>query len=184
MKHIVLTERDYQIIDFLTKYKCATTTTIADIFFNGSKRPCTRRLKNLREHHFINSSQEYVSLEQIHYIGAKPTQLRHSCILSELMSKLKDKKILKSLPEYKLGNIRADALLILEDNGTKIYFVEVCNTKPFDINKYHKLYSSGVWKQKLPTFPTILVISDKEVSKSNTFNIITCKTNFTDFNLG
>ena len=82
MKRILLTDRDQQIIDFLSEYKCANTSSIADIFFNGSKRPCSRRLQLLREHGFIKSSQEFVCLEQIHYINRKPTQLKHSSILS------------------------------------------------------------------------------------------------------
>ena len=56
MKRIILTNRDNQIIEFLQNYKIANTSTIANIFFNGSKRPCNRRLKHLKEHGFINSS--------------------------------------------------------------------------------------------------------------------------------
>ena len=36
MKRILLTDRDQQIIDFLSEYKCDNTSSIADIFFNGS----------------------------------------------------------------------------------------------------------------------------------------------------
>ena len=88
MKRIVLNDRDEKIIEFLKEYKCANTSTLATIFFNGSKRPCNRRLKNLREHGFINSSQEFVCLEQIHYVGKKPTQLKHSTILTNFIAKL------------------------------------------------------------------------------------------------
>ena len=47
MKRIILTKRDEEIIKFLNDYKCANTSTITNIFFNGSKRSCNRRLKNL-----------------------------------------------------------------------------------------------------------------------------------------
>ena len=171
MKRIILTERDNQIIEFLTQYKCATTSTISDLFFNGSRRPTTRRLKHLKEHGFIKSSQEYVSVEQVHYINKKPTQLKHSCICSEFVSKMKlENNIIKEKVEFKIGNIRSDLLLITDT--PKIYFVEVCNTKPFDVNKYIKLKKSMEWKKVFPVFPDIIVISDKKVNTTNELNII------------
>lgn len=171
MKRIILTERDNQIIEFLNNYKCATTSTISDLFFNGSRRPTTRRLKHLKEHGFIKSSQEFVSVEQIHYINKKPSQLKHSCICSQFVSKMKlENNVIKEKIEYKIGNVRADILLITEE--PKIYLIEVCNTKPFDLNKYIKLKRSMVWKDIFPVFPTIIVISDKKVNKSNEIDII------------
>ena len=171
MKRIILTERDNNIIEFLTKYKCATTSTISNLFFNGSRRPTTRRLKHLKEHGFIKSSQEYVSIEQVHYINKKPTQLKHSCLCSEFACKMKlEKNILKEKTEFKIGNVRTDLLLITDH--PKIYLIEICNTKPFDLNKYIKLKKSMEWKKLFPTFPDIIVVSDKKVNKSNELNII------------
>lgn len=171
MKRIILTERDNQIIEFLNLYKCASTSTISKLFFNNSLRPCNRRLKHLREHGFIKSSQEYVSTEKIHYINKKPTQLKHSCLCSEFASKMKlENNILKEKIEYKIGNVRADILLI--NDIPEIYLIEVCNTKSFDLNKYLKLKNSLVWKNIFPIFPTIIVISDKEIKTSNELNII------------
>lgn len=171
MKRIILTERDNQIIDFLNQYKCATTSTISDLFFNGSRRPTTRRLKHLKEHGFIKSSQEFVSVEQVHYINKKPSQLKHSCICSQFVSKMKlENNIIKEKIEFKIGNVRADILLITDT--PKIYLIEVCNTKPFDLNKYIKLKRSMVWKDVFPVFPDIIVISDKTFKKSKELNII------------
>lgn len=171
MKRIILTERDNQIIEFLNQYKCATTSTISDLFFNGSRRPTTRRLKHLKEHGFIKSSQEFVSVEQVHYINKKPSQLKHSCICSQFVSKMKiENNIIKEKIEFKIGSVRADILLITEE--PKIYLIEVCNTKPFDLNKYIKLKRSMIWKDIFPIFPDIIVISDKKINKSNEINII------------
>lgn len=171
MKRIILTERDNQIIEFLSIYKCATTSTISNLFFNGSRRPTTRRLKHLKEHGFIKSSQEYISVEQVHYINKKPTQLKHACICSEFVSKMKlENNIIKEKVEFKIGNIRSDLLLITDT--PKIYFVEACNTKPFDTNKYIRLKKSMEWKKLFPVFPDIIVISDKKVNTSNELNII------------
>lgn len=171
MKRIILTERDNQIIDFLNNYKCATTSTISKLFFNDSLRPCNRRLKHLREHGFIKSSQEYVSTEKIHYINKKPTQLKHSCICSQFACMMKlNENIIKEKIEFKIGNVRSDLLMITDK--PEIYLIEICNTNPFDLNKYVKLKRSLVWRELFPVFPDIIVISDKPVKKSNELNII------------
>lgn len=185
MKRIVLTDRDNKIISFLQLYKCATTSSIAKIFFNSSKRPCSRRLKYLREHGFINSSQEFVSLEQIHYVNKKPSQLRHSTILTNLIAKLHEQniEILKDKVEFKVGNLRSDALIVLrKNNKIYTYFIEVCNTKKFDNKKYIDLYKSNEWKKIFPVFPNIIVISDKSVDKTN-LNTLVFKLDLSDFNI-
>ncbi len=186
MKRIILTERDEKIIEFLNTFKVATTSTIATIFFNSSKRPCTRRLKHLREHGFIKSSQEFVCLEQIHYINKKPTQLKHSTIVTNFISKLYENnvEILKCKSEFKIGNVRCDLLVVFRlNNNVVIYFVEVCNTKPFDINKYINLYKSNKWKEYFPVFPKILSISDKEIEENSNLNINKCSLNLEDLKI-
>ena len=185
MKRMLLTDRDQQIIDFLSEYKCANTSSIADIFFNGSKRPCSRRLQLLREHGFIKSSQEFVCLEQIHYINRKPTQLKHSSILSSFIGLIykNDIEILKSKVEFKIENVRSDLLLVCKINGkTKIYFIEVCNTKKFDIKKYLKLKESNTWRKVFPVFPEIIVISNKPVETDQRLDIIEIDLELNNFN--
>ena len=185
MKRIVLTDRDSKILEFLQIYKCATTSTLANIFFNGSKRPCSRRLKHLREHGFINSSQEFVCLEQIHYVGKKPTQLKHSTILTNFIAKLHQNNIdiLKSKIEYKIQNVRSDLLLVCKiQDKSYIFFIEVCNTKKFDVKKYIKLKESNSWRNIFPIFPGIIAISDKPVEKHKDLNIITIDLQLNDFN--
>lgn len=183
MKRIVLTDRDEKIIDFLTSYKCATTSTMATLFFNGSSRPCSRRLQNLREHGFINSTQEFVSKEMIHYTNRKPTQLKHSCLVTSLLSEFKKLEcdILKDKVEFKVGNIRSDLFIAIKHNNNNyIFLVEVCNTKKFDLKKYNKLYDSNYWREYFPVFPNILVISNKPVDNSNKFIINKCDLNFNE----
>ena len=185
MKRIILTKRDQEIIKFLSDYKCANTSTIANIFFNGSKRSCTRRLKNLREHGFINSSQEFVCLEMVHYIGRRPTQIKHSTIVSNFIGELykNNIEVLKSKVEFKIDNVRSDLLLVCKVDGkTKIFFIEVCNTKKFDLNKYVKLKNNNKWKEYFPIFPSIIVISNKPIDTNKDLNIITMDLDLNNFN--
>ena len=185
MKRIILTDRDNQIIEFLQNYKIANTSTIANIFFNGSKRPCTRRLKHLKEHGFINSSQEFVCLEMVHYIGRRPTQIIHSTIVTNFIGELHKNNIevLKSKVEFKIDNVRSDLLLVCKVDGkTKIFFIEVCNTKKFDLNKYTKLKQNNKWKEYFPIFPSIIVISNKPVDTNKDLNIIIMDLDLNNFN--
>lgn len=175
MKRIVITDRDKEIIQFLKDFKVASTNTISDLFFNSSLRPCQRRLKYLYEHGYINSYQENVITEKIHYVKRKPTNLQHALILSEFMSKLKinNIEVIKYKVPYKFENIIADAFIAIRiNNKNLIYFVEVENTKQFDLEKYEKLYYSRSWKDIFPVFPGIIVITDKKVNRNNIFNII------------
>lgn len=186
MKRIVITERDKEIIQFLKDFKVATTTTIADIYFNSSIRPCQRRLKHLSEHGYIKSYQENIITEKIHYVRKKPVNLKHALILSEFIAKLKinNIEILKYKVPYKIDNVIADAFIAIKvNNQNYIYFVEVENTKKFDLDKYEKLYYSRTWKDIFPIFPGIIVISDKQVKNNNKFNIINIKLDLKDLKL-
>ena len=53
-------------------------------------------------------------------------------------------------------------------------------TKFFDLSKYEELYYSRAWKEVIPTFGDIVVVSDKRVDKNDTFNIIQIKTDFSN----
>ncbi|MCU9808383.1 replication-relaxation family protein [Paraclostridium sp. AKS46] len=184
MKRIVLTDRDKEIIQFLKDFKCATTATISNMFFNSSLRPCQRRLKYLCEHGYINSYQENVITEKIHYVGRKPINLKHALILSEFIAKLKinNIEILKYKVPFKIENLIADAFIaIKKDNKNYIYFVEVENTKQFNLSKYEQLYYNRAWKDVFPVFPGIIVISDRKVNKNDIFNIIDIKLDLSNF---
>ena len=182
MKRIVLTERDKKIIEFIKDFKCATTSTISDIYF-PSLRTAQRRLKYLCEHGHIKSYQESITLEKIHYIGKRPTQLKHSLILSSFIAQIKKAniEILKYKVQFRLSNTIPDCLLVLRyNNKNYIYLVECENTKTFNVSKYEDLYYSRAYKEILPTFPSIVVISNRTVKKSNKFNVIDIKLDFSN----
>lgn len=183
MKGLMLQDRDKQVLDFLEKYKCATTADITKAFYKNSK-VSNRRLKLMRENGLIKSTREYVSQGYTHYINKKPTNLEHSLKLSSFIAELLDKEIeiLKSFTEYKVGNVRSDCLLVLKyKDKVKLYFVEVINYKKFDIKKYQKLISDNAsWEQVFPIFPSILVVGDKEVDKNKILDIVEINSNFTN----
>lgn len=182
MKRIILTDRDNKIIEFINDFKAATTSTIADIYF-PSLRTAQRRLKYLCEHGYIKAYQEHITLEKIYYIKKKPSQLKHSLILSSFIAELKKAniEILKYKVQFKLGNTIPDCLLVLSyNNKNYIYLVEVENTKAFNVKKYEDLYYSRAYKDILPAFPSIIVISNRTVKKSNKFDVIDIKLDFSN----
>lgn len=182
MKRIILTDRDYKIIEFIKDFKAATTSTIADIYF-PSLRTAQRRLKYLSEHGYIKAYQEHITLEKIYYIKKKPSQLKHSLILSSFIAELKKAniEILKYKVQFKLGNTIPDCLLVLSyNNKNYIYLVECENKKAFNVKKYEDLYYSRAYKDKLPTFPSIIVISNRTVKKSNKFDVIDIRLDFSN----
>lgn len=123
-------------------------------------------------------------MEQIHYINKKPKQIKHTIIETKFIAKLYQNniEILKLKKEFKIGFVRSDLLLVCKINNKNfIYFIEVCNTKPFDINKYIKLKDSNLWKEYFPVFPGIIAISDKPVEKHKDLNIITMDLQLNDF---
>ena len=99
-------------------------------------------------------------------------------ILSQFIAQLKinNIEILKYKVPYKISDVIADAFIAMRvNNQNYIYFVEVENTKKFDLNKYEKLYYSRSWKDMFPVFPSIIVITDKKINMNEKLNIIDIK---------
>ena len=90
--------------------------------------------------------------------------------------KINNIEILKYKVPYKISDVIADAFIAMRvNNQNYIYFVEVENTKKFDLNKYEKLYYSRFWKEMFPVFPSIIVITDKKINMNEKLNIIDIK---------
>ena len=89
---IRITQRDEAIIEFLNEVKVADTQTLCNIFFNGKLRASQLRLKALVDYKYIKVYRENVISQNIYYVKRKPTQIKHSLILSKFIGEL-----------YKLG---------------------------------------------------------------------------------
>ena len=181
MKRIVLQTRDKELIQFLKDFKCATTSTLTKMFFKGSSRVAQRRLKALGEHGYIKSYQENVITDKVHYVRKKPTQLKHSLILSDFIGELRSHgiDIIKYKCPLKISNVIADCFIAIRYNDKNhIFFIEVENTKSFDCKKYEDLYYSRKYKESFPVMPNIIVISDRKITKSNNFKVIGIDTEF------
>lgn len=176
-------ERDFQIIEFLNNNKVADTETLSHIFFNGSIRSCQHRLKKLSTNGDIKSFRENILSQNIYYTKRKPSSYKHALKVTQFIAELKKLgiEILKIKTPFLCGNIIADSLIVCRINDDiKIIWLEVELTKFFNLTKYEDLYYSRVWKDILPTFGDIVVVTDKKVNTNRTFNIIKIDTKFSN----
>lgn len=181
MSRIKLTDRDVKIIDFLKNNKCADTQTISNIFFNGSLRSCQHRLKKLVDNGDLKAFRENILSPNIYYTKKKPTSYKHAIKVTQFIAELHKLgiEILKIKTPYAIGNMIADSLIVCRVNGdVKILWLEVELTKFFNLSKYEDLYYSRKWKEVLPSFGSIVVVSDKKVKTNDKFNIIKIDTEF------
>ena len=109
--------------------------------------------------------------------------MKHSLILSSFIAEIKkaDIEILKYKVQFKLANTIPDCLLVLSYKSKNyIYLIECENTKAFNLKKYEDLYYSRAYKDVLPKFPSIVVISNRAVKKSDKFDVIDVKLDFSN----
>lgn len=181
MSRVKLTDRDVKIIEFLKNNKCADTTTLSNIYFNGSLRSCQHRLKKLCDNGDLKSFRENILSQNIYYVKKKPSSYKHALKVTQFIAELHKLgiEVLKVKTPYAIGNMIADSLLVVRINGdVKILWLEVELTKFFNLNKYEDLYYSRKWKEVLPNFGSIVVVSDKKVKTNNKFDIIKIDTEF------
>lgn len=181
MSRVKLQDRDVKIIEFLKNNKCADTETISHIFFNGSLRSCQHRLKKLVDNGDLKVFRENILSQNIYYVKKKPTSYKHALKVTQFISELHKLgiEILKIKTPFKCGNMIADSLLVVRINGeVKILWLEVELTKFFNLSKYEDLYYSRKWKEVLPNFGSIVVVSGKKVKTNDKFNIIKIDTEF------
>ena len=183
MSRVKLTDRDINLIEFLKENKVADTQTLSHIFFNSSLRSCQHRLKKLCDNGDIKAFRENILSQNIYYVKKKPSSFRHALKVTQFIAELHKLgiEILKIKTPYKCGNMIADSLIICRINGdVKIIWLEVELCKFFNISKYETMYYSRKWKEVLPTFGSIVVVTDKKVKTNNTFNITKIKTDFSN----
>ena len=165
---IRLTERDKKIKEFLEEVTIASTSTISEIFFNGSLRSCQYRLKQLVDYKIIKSFRPSIIEENLFYVKNKPRNYKHKLIFSDLLRELHrlNIEVLKYRCPYVIesnSTVIADGLIVVRTDQVKIFFVEGELSKKLNVSKYESLYYSREWKEVFPVMPSILCISDKRI---------------------
>lgn len=182
---MILTSRDREVIEFITEYKVANTSTIAEVFF-PSKISCYRRLQVLHGCKELKRIRDNINSEYV-YFKKCPKQFRHSLLVTDFYRELHKKSSIVSFKiEPLMGNIRPDAVFGYTYH-TKTYMglleVEISN-KGFNFGKYEKFYSSGEYKNFLPLMPTVFIVGDKvRLPEKSDINYVVINTGFSNFKL-
>lgn len=160
----MLNEADYKTIEFIHEFKVASTSTITELFYS-SKRTAQKHLTNLVKYKELKRERHSYSDEYIYYIK-RSKQMRHNLLLTDYYRELNRKvEIVAFYKEFnKINGIRPDGFVAYIENKTnKIAFIEVeISNKGLDLKKYYDTYVMGEHNGILPTFPKIIVVSDKK----------------------
>lgn len=157
----MITTRDLKIVDFLTDYKIASTSTIAEIFF-PSKVACYKRLQVLSEHNTVKRIRDSINNEYLYY-KKLPKQLKHSLLVTDFYRELHiSTEVINFKIEPVMGDIRPDAVFGYKYKGkTFVGLLEVeISHKGFNYAKYERFYNSEIYKNFLPVMPTVFVVGD------------------------
>lgn len=182
----MITTRDLNIIDFVTEYKVASTSTISEVFFPSSVA-CYKRLQEIIKRGELKRARDSINNEYL-YFKKRPKQLKHSLLVSDFYRELHKRATIISFKiEPVMGDIRPDAVFGYKyNNKTYVGLLEVeISNKGFNSGKYDRFYSSENYKNFLPTMPTVFVVGDKVKLPGGNNNIkyVVVKTDFSDFKL-
>lgn len=161
---MMVTAKDKEVLQFIEKFKVATTSTISELYYHNLKWT-QRRLKKLYDNKYLKRERDHFTSEYYYYIR-KTRQLRHDLLLTNFyreMNKIVDIELFEK--EFTIENMRADGLIAYRHkNKGYIAFVEVQIANiPLDVEKYESLYKSGKYKKYFPVFPLIYAITDKKI---------------------
>lgn len=159
-------QKDEQIIAFIEKFGAVDSSHIARIFYAGHSQAETlarvhlNKIAQAPETSIQKSKEKNVFSGRYDYY-TKGGQINHKKKVVDFYVALLEGpgEILEFIPEYIVGNVRADAFIAYAVNGVvKLYFLEVqlSNTKP-DLEKYERLKLNGDWE--LEQFPLVVIVS-------------------------
>lgn len=158
--------RDQQVLNFIDKFNCALTSQIQRLKFYPSKTVTNRRLAELTRLKLLKRERANINMQYVYY-ARKNNQFAHSLIVTELYCRMIEEgfEIDEYIPEYVIGNVRADAYIkVGYGEYTHYFFLEVHRSNnPFNWQKY-----LGIVNQ-YKVFPKIIIASDKkiEIPQSN-----------------
>jgi len=166
----MITNRDMKVVDFLSEFKIAKTSTIVELFYD-SYRVAAKRLTELVNMGQLSRERGGWSSEYYYFIK-KPKQLRHAMFLTDFYRELhKVATINKFIPKPTLGNIRPDALVEYQLNGVNRLAIIEIELSPKSDNG--SKYDSFDWSAHLEYKPELIVVTSLryECSKYKLYKI-------------
>lgn len=181
-------QRDREIVDFVSDFKIVSSRQLQYLFFSDVSESMYRKvLSRLHDEKQLNRYQENINKPYLYYIGKQPKQVDHSLLTIDLYIEMKKLgwNVVKFLPSVQIGNLRPDAIAIVEFRDTLYaFFVEtqLHGTMEDCTAKYKELfYDFDSWKKYFDSFPNVLVVTNrKEYMIYEEFKTLKVKTDFND----
>lgn len=157
-----MTDRDSQVVDFISKYKLCTSNHIYKIYFSQvDQTVCKRRLKYLAEYGYIQR-EKYNGNNYIYYSDNKvATRLvAHDLLITDFVVRLIEEgyEILEFKKSFNFGDVIPDAYIqISKDNKVKNILLEVQLSKHDCLSKYKNLKKLVLDNTRWEVLPRIIV---------------------------
>lgn len=189
-KYEIVTERDKKILELIEELKVVDVFTIDTILFSNTKtnRMCQKRLTNLAEFNRVKRWRQNQISQYIYYQGRRPGNIEHALLVSHFVAHLYSlgAEVKKIKREWLISEgIRIDLFVAYKlNNKNYIAIVEAENTKSFQ-KKYEKLeeyYLSGAYKERFPTMPRIICVSDRKF-EVGALEVVTINTDFNNMSM-
>lgn len=168
----MMTTRDFNVVDFVKKFKVADTGIIKDLYY-PSIRVCQRRMKDIVNKGHLNAARERCNSSYLYFAKQLPQQLKHYYYIAKFYAELsKICEIKKFNIEVTYGNLRADGAFVYVHNGLqKVGLLEVeLSNKGFDWGKYNRFISNDNYKSFMTVKPLIFILSDAVNPKKCNFD--------------
>lgn len=176
-----MTDRDYEIVNYIEARKVATTLQICDRFF-GNKNTCQIRLTKLVEQKVL---KRYRADSKKDYAYALPGTKLTTQIYEHLLPvcKLYDRyenqgySVLHFETEVVLSKtIRADGIFVLERAGkVRVVIIEherSHNSLQSKLEKYERFFESEEYQKRFPHgMPELLLLTDRNVPSTTLNNV-------------
>jgi hypothetical protein len=157
-----LTARDLRCISFVERFGVARTSALCRLFYGGNLRVAQRRLTAIVACKALKRARYDARAEYIYY-AKTPAHLAHNCALADFLAKLSTSvELLEWEPEFRCGNVRADARIRYRSDDVYDALVEIQLTGKPDLQKYFRLKRSAEWSKWFERFPKLLVVCEKE----------------------
>lgn len=166
-----MTSREYDIIEFIQKYRVVTTSTLCHFFFKSinSCYKVTHRMfvdGHIKRMKLIENNQ---NSEFIYYINKPPQQLKHMVTITNFMAKWDNKYGIQDFDvQRKLGSIIPDAIML---SNNQLYIVEIeLSNKGFNYYKYEKFFTSNEYLDYFNYMPTVLIYGKASIPSNTNVN--------------
>ena len=162
-----LTERDYQIIKFISDNNGATIEQLQLLFF-PSYNMCSKRMKKLADNNMIKECIHPTLNKKVFYNKKIPSY--HLLVINQIVILLKD-KLQYYEREYPVDKFKVDCMLLMKNNHVVVVEVDLFNRT--SESKTKKVYDKIA---KLDKEACILIVSKfKRRIKDKKMNIINVK---------